>query len=115
MDEHYARSLPSYYAALTVGSHNYYDGRAEGDVTPFVDYFCAGMADAFTKVRTAAAQAAVRRPVGAIEGPVRPELVAEITYMTWSDDGLLRHTVFVGLRVEKPAREVRRETPDRGG
>ena len=34
---------------------------------------------------------------------VRPELVAEITYLTWSDDGLLRHTVFVGLREDKPA------------
>jgi bifunctional non-homologous end joining protein LigD len=37
---------------------------------------------------------------------VRPELVAEITYLTWSE-GLLRHTVFVGLRGDKPAREVR--------
>ena len=42
---------------------------------------------------------------------VRPELVAEITYLSWSDDGLLRHTVFVGLRADKPAGEVRRETP----
>lgn len=42
---------------------------------------------------------------------VRPQLVAEITYMTWSDDGLLRHTVFVGLREDKPARDVRRERP----
>ncbi len=42
---------------------------------------------------------------------VRPELVAEITYLSWSDDGLLRHTVFLGLREDKPAREVRREAP----
>ena len=42
---------------------------------------------------------------------VRPELVTEITYLTWAKDGLLRHTVFVGLREDKPAREVRRETP----
>jgi len=27
----------------------------------------------------------------------KPELVAEITYLTWSDDGLLRHTVFCGV------------------
>ena len=54
LDEHYAKNLSSYYSALTVGSHNYYEGRAEGDVTPFVNYFCAGMADAFTKVRSAA-------------------------------------------------------------
>ena len=39
LDEHYAKNLPSYYSALTVGSHNYYDGRAEGDVTPFVSLF----------------------------------------------------------------------------
>ena len=41
---------------------------------------------------------------------LRPELVAEITYLSWPDDGLLRHAVFVGLRGDKPAREVRRET-----
>jgi ATP-dependent DNA ligase len=29
---------------------------------------------------------------------VRPELVAEITYLSWSDDGLLRQTVLLGLR-----------------
>jgi ATP-dependent DNA ligase len=40
---------------------------------------------------------------------VRPELVAEITCLTWTDEPLLRHTVFVGLRDDKPAREVRRE------
>ena len=42
---------------------------------------------------------------------VRPKLVAEITYLSWTDDGLLRHTVFLGLREDKPAREVRREAP----
>jgi ATP-dependent DNA ligase len=42
---------------------------------------------------------------------VRPELVAKITYLNWSHDGLLRQTVFVGLREDKPASAVRRETP----
>src|SRR6202034_4509881 len=41
---------------------------------------------------------------------VEPTLVAEITYLTWTADGLLRHTVYVGLREDKPAEEVRRET-----
>ena len=63
LDEHYAKSLSSYYSALSVGSHNYYDGRAEGDVTPFISYFCAGMADAFTKVRAAAARAEERTAI----------------------------------------------------
>ncbi len=40
---------------------------------------------------------------------VEPQLVAEITYLPWTGDGPLRHTVYLGLRSDKPAREVRRE------
>jgi ATP-dependent DNA ligase len=40
---------------------------------------------------------------------VEPKLVAEITYLTWTADGLLRHTVYVGLREDKPADQVPRE------
>lgn len=40
---------------------------------------------------------------------VEPTLVAEITYLTWTADNLLRHTVFVGLRKDKSAMDVRRE------
>jgi ATP-dependent DNA ligase len=32
--------------------------------------------------------------------------VAEITYLTWTADGLLRQTVYVGLRSDKPAAQV---------
>jgi bifunctional non-homologous end joining protein LigD len=38
---------------------------------------------------------------------VEPKLVAEITYLTWTADNLLRHTVYVGLREDKPADQVR--------
>jgi hypothetical protein len=34
---------------------------------------------------------------------VEPKIVAEITYLTWTADGLLRHTVYVALREDKPA------------
>lgn len=58
LEEYYAANLEGYYAGLTVGnSHNYYFGRAEGDVTPFVTYFCQGMATAFASVRARAEQA----------------------------------------------------------
>jgi DNA ligase D-like protein (predicted ligase) len=40
---------------------------------------------------------------------VEPKLVAEIIYLTWTADGLLRHTVYVGLREDKPATDVPRE------
>jgi ATP-dependent DNA ligase len=37
-----------------------------------------------------------------------------ITYLTWTEDGVLRQTVYVGLRSDKPAAEVRRELPRKG-
>ncbi len=40
---------------------------------------------------------------------LRPDLVAQIRFAEWTDDGLLRQPVFLGLRRDKPAKEVRRE------
>jgi hypothetical protein len=42
---------------------------------------------------------------------VRPELVAEVKYLTWTGDNLLRQVVYEGLRKDKPAAEVRRSLP----
>jgi len=52
LEEYYARDLPSYYNALVVGqSHNYYMGRAEADITGWVEYFIVGMAESFESVQ----------------------------------------------------------------
>lgn len=40
---------------------------------------------------------------------VRPELVCEVVYGSWTSDGMLRHCSFKGLREDKPPREVVRE------
>jgi DNA ligase D-like protein (predicted ligase) len=42
---------------------------------------------------------------------VEPELVAQIAFMEWTSDGRLRHPSFLGMRIDKPAREVTREEP----
>jgi DNA ligase D-like protein (predicted ligase) len=42
---------------------------------------------------------------------VEPELVAQIAFMEWTPDGRLRHPSFLGVRLDKPAREVVREAP----
>jgi bifunctional non-homologous end joining protein LigD len=39
---------------------------------------------------------------------VKPELVAQIEYRTWTGDGLLRHASFKGLREDKKPRQVSR-------
>jgi bifunctional non-homologous end joining protein LigD len=44
---------------------------------------------------------------------VAPELVAEVAFSEWTDDSRLRHPSFQGLRLDKPARDVVRETPAR--
>ncbi|MEO7412364.1 MAG: hypothetical protein ABIZ81_03325, partial [Opitutaceae bacterium] len=49
--------------------------------------------------------AAVMKTVGWI----RPELVCQVRFSEWTDEGSLRQPVFLGLRRDKPAREVVRE------
>jgi bifunctional non-homologous end joining protein LigD len=51
---------------------------------------------------------------GASRHWVAPELVAEVSFTEWTDDGRLRHPSFQGLRHDKSPRHVVRETPVRG-
>ena len=49
---------------------------------------------------------------------VRPELVAEVKYLTWTDDNLLQQVVYEGLREEAGGRprvagRCRTDHPDR--
>jgi bifunctional non-homologous end joining protein LigD len=40
---------------------------------------------------------------------LKPSVVAQIKFAEWTDEGLLRQPVFLGLRNDKPAARVRRE------
>jgi bifunctional non-homologous end joining protein LigD len=40
---------------------------------------------------------------------VKPDLVAQVRFTEWTADGKLRHPVYLGLRDDKPAEDVRRE------
>jgi bifunctional non-homologous end joining protein LigD len=42
---------------------------------------------------------------------VKPTLVGEVRFTGWTSDGHLRHPAFEGLRFDKPAKDVIRETP----
>lgn len=43
---------------------------------------------------------------------VRPELVCEVEFSEWTNDSKLRHPVFKGMRIDKPAFVVKREIPN---
>ena len=42
---------------------------------------------------------------------LKAKLVAEVNFAEFTDDGILRHPSFVGLREDKPAKDVVREVP----
>ena len=41
---------------------------------------------------------------------LKPRLAAQIRFVEWTTDGHLRHASFLGLRTDKPARDIRRDT-----
>jgi ATP-dependent DNA ligase len=51
------------------------------------------------------------RPARGIDGrpTLKPVLVAQIEFLEWTGENHLRHTKFIALREDKPARDVRRE------
>ena len=54
----------------------------------------------------------VPRPIARNARWVTPELVAEIGYTEFTPDGILRHPSFLALREDKPAGDVRLDTPE---
>ncbi|WP_323746853.1 hypothetical protein [Burkholderia pseudomultivorans] len=46
---------------------------------------------------------------------LKPELVAEVAFLEWTQGGRLRHPSFQGMRADKPARAVTQETPAAAG
>ncbi len=61
LEEHHARDLAAYYNSLvTHPHHNYYEGREEADLTPWLEYFLQTLATVFTAAKDEALGAASR-------------------------------------------------------
>ncbi len=59
LEEHYAHDLQGYYRALTTHPHhNYYFGRSEADITPWLEYFISTLAEVFEAIRLRAQKSA---------------------------------------------------------
>ncbi len=73
LEEHHARDLQGYYQALvTHPHHNYYEGRAEADLTPWLAYFIELLAGVFKQAQEEALNLAAH-PL-----PLEPEAVRQL-------------------------------------
>jgi ATP-dependent DNA ligase len=41
---------------------------------------------------------------------VQPQIVVQVSFIEWTRHGKLRHPRFIGIRLDKSAREIVRET-----
>ena len=105
------RSSRKYFGALLLGV--YKDGKLQ-----YVGHTGTGFDDRMLK-DLASTMATLERKTSPFTGKVEaneaanwvtPKLVATIKFTEWTRDGRMRHPVFVGLRSDKDAKEVRRES-----
>jgi Fic family protein len=75
LEEHYAQDLQGYYQALTVHPHhNYYFGRSEADLTPWLEYFISTLAEVFEAVKQMAQKCAENGT------PIEPEALRRLDH-----------------------------------
>jgi bifunctional non-homologous end joining protein LigD len=105
-----------YFGALVLGVY-------EGDALMFVGHVGGGftandLKDIHEKLEPLIQKECpftVRPETNAPVTWVKPELVCEVAFSGWSEDGVMRHPVFLRLREDKTAREVVREKPLESG
>jgi len=100
------------FGALLVGYYRggrlIYAGRVGGG------FDRRGLADMMARLaRLASSRSPFADPPKAAETMhwVRPHLVVEVKFGEWTRDGLMRQPIFLGLRTDKAAKSVVRETP----
>ena len=100
------------FASLLLGTWDGGDLRYRGRVGTGFD------ADDFAKLETAFTArktppfSDVPKSVAKDAGWLRPELVAEVDFTEFTQDGQIRHGSYMGLRRDKSAKEVTMETPE---
>ena len=103
------------FGALLLGVHDEATGRLR---------YCGNVGTGFDAGRLADVKARLDKlatdvcpfepaPRGVRAQWVKPTLVAEISFGEWTREDRVRQAVFQGLRADKPARDIRRERPQR--
>ncbi|HEY7287224.1 MAG TPA: DNA ligase D [Vicinamibacterales bacterium] len=111
------RQTRTYFGALLLGV---YDGGADRDAgltyvghtgTGFGEKELARVMQRLKPLETSSSP--FKERIKSNERPhwVKPQLVAQVKFTEWTSDGKLRHPVYLGLRDDKTAVDVRREEP----
>jgi bifunctional non-homologous end joining protein LigD len=101
----------SHFGALLVGYYEGGDLHYAGKVgTGFTQETLADLHARMLPLERDAPPFAGRPPVRKGAHWLRPKLVAQIGFSEWTSDGKLRHPRFLGLRTDKKARDVVRES-----
>lgn len=110
-------ALAGQIGSLLVGYHE--DGPGGERVLRFAGAVGSGLTDKHRQRLQPRLRARPTSPFAAVppllKPPswVEPDVVVEVSYGSWADDGLLRHPVFLGIRDDKAPNEVIRELPMR--
>jgi bifunctional non-homologous end joining protein LigD len=106
------RRSRQYFGALVLavrdGKSWKYVGRAG---TGFSDETLRSLHQMMVPLITKTKPIAAKVPNEATTTWVKPKLVAEVKFTEWTAAGEMRHPVFLGLRTDKKATDVTRETP----
>jgi ATP-dependent DNA ligase len=119
----YRLASPSSIDALLVGHYEGNELRFAGKVRAgFVPHVRRALRDELKRLQTARCpfvnlpDAQTSRWGGGVPADamgdmhwVRPKLVAQIRFVEWTSEGRLRHAKFIGLRMDKAAKAVRRQ------
>ncbi len=108
------RQTRSYFGALALGVYEQGDLVYVGHVgTGFDEAELARVMARLKPIETKTCPFRLRPHTNETPHWVRPTLVAQIKFTEWTADGSLRHPVYLGLRDDKTAADVRREESPR--
>lgn len=99
------------FSSLLLADHENEKLVYRGDVgTGFSEKVLKSLSEQMAKLARKTAPVAVARELARGVKWVKPDLVAQVRYADITSDGMVRHAVFLGLRGDKPAEEVRIES-----
>jgi len=100
------------FGALLLGAYDGDDLRYVGHVgTGFTETILRDIGARLVRLERKTSPFSSKVPANTPAHWVRPELVAQVRFAEWTDEGLLRQPAFLGLRVDKNAADVTFEHP----